>query len=163
MPHRIPVYVINALYLWPITLWTYLKYGRPPKLEPRNKPPPEHAHHSPYATSGAGAGEAHAAEGELSNASGKGISETGNSTPHHGHNMAAMNHERGGEMPIFASITIAVCHCGAGCVLGDLIGEWLVYGANVTINGRTLWPEFLIGTVLLNPVLRTQSRAYILK
>jgi len=100
---------------------------------------------------------AHAAEGELSSASGEGMSGTGNSTPHHGHNMAAMNHKRGGKMPIFASITIAVCHCGAGCVLGDLIGEWLVYGANVTINGRTLWPEFLIGTVLLNPVLRTQS------
>jgi len=27
----IPVYIINALYLWPITLWTYLKYGRPSK------------------------------------------------------------------------------------------------------------------------------------
>ena len=157
MPYRIPVYVINALYLWPITLWTYLKYGRPPKPEPRNKPPPEHAHHSPHATSGAGAGEPHAAEGELSSASGEGKSETGNSTSHHGHDMAAMNHGRAGEMHIFATITIAVCHCGAGCVLGDLIGEWLVYGTNVTINGQTLWPEFLIGTVLLNPVLRTQS------
>ena len=36
---RIPVYVVNALYLWPITLWpitlwTYLKYGRAPKWHP---------------------------------------------------------------------------------------------------------------------------------
>jgi hypothetical protein len=26
---RIPVYVLNALYLAPITLWTYFNYGRP--------------------------------------------------------------------------------------------------------------------------------------
>src|SRR5699024_7626224 len=26
---RIPVYVLNALYLGPITLWTYFNYGRP--------------------------------------------------------------------------------------------------------------------------------------
>lgn len=37
---RIPVYVLNALYLAPITLWTYLNYGRPnappkPKSTPR--------------------------------------------------------------------------------------------------------------------------------
>lgn len=33
---RIPVYVLNALYLAPITLWTYFNYGRPPtaKLKP---------------------------------------------------------------------------------------------------------------------------------
>ena len=29
MPIMIPVYMINALYLWPITLWSYSKYGRP--------------------------------------------------------------------------------------------------------------------------------------
>lgn len=51
----------------------------------------------------------------------------------------------GSERPMFATVTVAVCHCGAGCVLGDIIGEWIVYGADVTINGRTLWPEYLIG------------------
>lgn len=29
---RIPVYVLNALYLAPITLWTYLKHGRSAKV-----------------------------------------------------------------------------------------------------------------------------------
>ncbi len=27
----IPVYIINALYLYPITMWVYLKYDRPAK------------------------------------------------------------------------------------------------------------------------------------
>lgn len=49
---------------------------------------------------------------------------------------------------MFATVTIAVCHCGAGCVIGDIIGEWIVYGAGVTINGRSLWPEYLIGNLL---------------
>ncbi|KAK3065263.1 hypothetical protein LTS18_004021, partial [Coniosporium uncinatum] len=55
------------------------------------------------------------------------------------------NHSHNGsERPMFATVTVAVCHCGAGCVIGDVIGEWLVYGTNATINDRTLWPEFLI-------------------
>lgn len=34
---RIPVYVLNALYLAPITLWAYFNYGRP---EAPQKPEP---------------------------------------------------------------------------------------------------------------------------
>lgn len=30
---RIPVYVLNTLYLAPITLWTSIKHGRPVKVE----------------------------------------------------------------------------------------------------------------------------------
>jgi len=46
---------------------------------------------------------------------------------------------------VFATITVAVCHCSAGCVLGDIVGEWLVYGTGAAINGRALWAEYLIG------------------
>lgn len=46
---------------------------------------------------------------------------------------------------MFATVTVAVCHCGAGCVIGDIIGEWIVYGTAVSINGRSLWPAYLIG------------------
>ena len=49
------------------------------------------------------------------------------------------------ERPMFATITIAVCHCGAGCLLGDIVGEWLVYGTNARIDSRSLYPCFLIG------------------
>jgi len=49
------------------------------------------------------------------------------------------------ERPMFATITIAVCHCGAGCLLGDIVGEWLVYGTDAQIDSRSLYPCFLIG------------------
>ncbi len=64
-----------------------------------------------------------------------------------GHNMHAHMHG-GADLPMFANVTIAVCHCGAGCVLGDVIGEWIVYGTGAAINGRSIWPEWLIDFVL---------------
>lgn len=46
---RIPVYVLNALYLAPITLWTYYNYGRPPPPSPKES---EGKHgHSQYVSS----------------------------------------------------------------------------------------------------------------
>ena len=50
----------------------------------------------------------------------------------------------GGSRPMWATVAIGVSHCGAGCVLGDLVGEWLVYGTSTTINNRAIWPELLI-------------------
>lgn len=77
------------------------------------------------------------------------VDDEGEVKEEHGHH----NHSHGsGERPVFATVTVAVCHCGAGCVIGDIIGEWLVYGTNATINGRTLWPEYLIGEWLVIPL-----------
>lgn len=98
------MYVVNAMYLWPITLWTYLNYGRPPSVK------------------------------------------HGESMHSHTAGSHAHRHHGGSERTTFATITVAVCHCGAGCVVGDVIGEWLVYGTGAAINGGTLWPEYLVGT-----------------
>ena len=46
--------------------------------------------------------------------------------------------------PMWATVLVGVSHCGAGCVLGDLVGEWLVYGTGATINGASIWVELLI-------------------
>ena len=64
------------------------------------------------------------------------------------HNMNSMNH-MGGHMidpnrPTWATVLISVSHCGAGCVLGDIVGEFLVYGTGASINGQTLWAGLLI-------------------
>lgn len=48
--------------------------------------------------------------------------------------------------PMFATVTVAVCHCGAGCLLGDIVGEFLVYGTNAKINGHHIWVELVVGT-----------------
>ncbi|KAK5070665.1 hypothetical protein LTS08_008888 [Lithohypha guttulata] len=156
----IPVYIVNALYLWPITLWTYLMYGRPPKPKEGESARPQRAHHPPHA--GAGGEEA----GEPHNTTG---GDTGRDESSSTLNTSDANAERGkpgeedkhghgggdhmpdssareGGRPMFATITIGVCHCGAGCVLGDIVGEWLVCGTNALIGspGRLLWAEFLV-------------------
>lgn len=133
---RIPVYVINALYLWPITVWTYLRYGRP-VVPQRGEKTPSHCAHHPSRASADGETAELAHSKEPSNLAPEG--QMG------GHHDEGGHHYGSGERPMFATITIAVCHCGAGCVLGDVIGEWLVYGTGVAINGRMLWAEYLIG------------------
>lgn len=45
---------------------------------------------------------------------------------------------------MWATVLVGVSHCGAGCVLGDLVGEWLVYGTGATINGKSIWVELLV-------------------
>ncbi|KAF7198637.1 hypothetical protein HII31_00376 [Pseudocercospora fuligena] len=115
MAVMIPVYIVNALYLWPITLWTYLNYGRPPKPQKRDRLSSQ-ADEKPAAEAGAG----HCCHG------GSQEKEPESGVP------ACHSQER----PMFATITVAVCHCGAGCVLGDIIGEWIVYGAGITISGH---------------------------
>jgi hypothetical protein len=47
-------------------------------------------------------------------------------------------------IPSWATILISVSHCGAGCVLGDLVGEWLVFGTGFTIHNSDTWPCLLI-------------------
>jgi Domain of unknown function (DUF4396) len=44
----------------------------------------------------------------------------------------------------------AVSHCGAGCTLGDIAGEWIVWAAlaTSTIAGATLYPEILLDVTL---------------
>jgi hypothetical protein len=80
-----------------------------------------------------------------------GMHGTENANAYAGHNMGNSGgaHQRHREMsadrPIFATITIATCHCGAGCVLGDIVGEWLVYRTGVTIGGSMLYAAFIIG------------------
>jgi len=159
MAVMIPVYVINALYLWPITLWTYIKFGRPPHGKHKSSMPSHCAHHPPHAQQGGETNEEHSTAGgthddqnkddgtakpdDTASPGGKHSTYTQDATTDH-ENGRHDHHHGESSRPMFATITVAVCHCGAGCVLGDIIGEWIVYGTGATINGRALWPEYLI-------------------
>lgn len=44
------------------------------------------------------------------------------------------------EKPFWQSTFVGVTHCGAGCTLGDFIGEWAVFLLGWTIVGVTIWP-----------------------
>ena len=38
---------------------------------------------------------------------------------------------------------ISATHCGAGCTVGDVIGEWSGFASGVTLAGVALWPAYL--------------------
>jgi hypothetical protein len=52
------------------------------------------------------------------------------------------------EQPFWRYAFKGVTHCGGGCTIGDIIGEWLVFWLGWTIAGISLWPELLIDFVL---------------
>jgi hypothetical protein len=43
--------------------------------------------------------------------------------------------------PRWAMLSKAVSHCGAGCTLGDIAGEWLVAGLGLTVAGKALYAD----------------------
>ncbi len=48
------------------------------------------------------------------------------------------------ETPAWQGVFVSATHCGAGCTLGDIIGEWVVFAGTLTIAGAALWPEYLL-------------------
>jgi hypothetical protein len=47
-----------------------------------------------------------------------------------------------GDVPAWHSGVLSASHCGAGCVLGDIAGGWIVYAAGLTIGGEAIYPEY---------------------
>lgn len=45
------------------------------------------------------------------------------------------------ELPAWDVRSKAASHCGAGCTLGDIGAEWLVYGLGLTVAGKALWAD----------------------
>lgn len=60
----------------------------------------------------------------------------------------ATNHPGGEEEPEWHGVFISATHCGAGCALGDLGGEWAAFAAALTIGGVTLWLSYVIDFTL---------------
>jgi hypothetical protein len=60
--------------------------------------------------------------------------------------------ERDEADPEWEGYAISGSHCGAGCALGDVIGEWVVFAGSLTIAGAALWSgyalDFALGYVL---------------
>jgi hypothetical protein len=52
------------------------------------------------------------------------------------------------ELPGWRGIAVTATHCGAGCALGDVIGEWVVFAAAIGIAGYALWAEYIIDFAL---------------
>jgi Domain of unknown function (DUF4396) len=50
--------------------------------------------------------------------------------------------------PFWAGTAVSATHCGAGCVLGDLIAEWILFAAGLQLAGFALPVEYPFGYVL---------------
>lgn len=50
--------------------------------------------------------------------------------------------------PRWATTSVGVSHCGAGCTLGDIVAETAIFALGITIAGRALWAEFIGDYVL---------------
>jgi hypothetical protein len=48
------------------------------------------------------------------------------------------------EAPEWQGVFVSATHCGAGCTLGDVIGEWIAFGGSLTLAGAALWPEYIL-------------------
>ncbi len=53
-----------------------------------------------------------------------------------------------GSSPSPEQVAVATTHCGAGCTLGDIVGEWWIFSAGLVIAGGTLGTRLLLDFLL---------------
>ena len=161
---RIPVWIINATYIGPAALYLYYRYGRPAHPREGVKGPSCHqsseakddtipvekschAHKEPEPAAREPQPPSHCCAHESAptpDDSPRTLSSSGDIEKQpHSHNTHS-NHHASNARPFWATVLVGVSHCGAGCVLGDLVGEWLVYGTSASISGQMIWPALLI-------------------
>jgi hypothetical protein len=117
------VYPITALYFGPLALAFYWRWARAGRRAQVRESVPRPAM--------AAAGDGMAAQGGQ----------------HADHGMAGRHEpQRTGEpapgRPGWAGMAIEVSHCGSGCVLGDVISEFVIFALALTIAGTALWAEY---------------------
>jgi hypothetical protein len=64
---------------------------------------------------------------------------------HHDHRGGGGGHA---ERPMWQATFTGATHCGAGCALGDFIGDWIAFATGLTILGSKLGADFLLAFVL---------------
>jgi hypothetical protein len=52
------------------------------------------------------------------------------------------------DRPFWTKVAVGVSHCGAGCTLGDIVAEWVVFAVGASIAGLALIPEYIGDYVL---------------
>jgi hypothetical protein len=113
------VYPITALYLGPFALAFYWRWGRVAA----------HASMAPMSAHRASASQP---------------------APAHGSGTALLDEDQGAHLdpgqrtrPRWVVMATEVSHCGAGCSLGDVISEFAIFWLGLSIDGVTLWAEYI--------------------
>lgn len=52
------------------------------------------------------------------------------------------------QKPFREQVAVGVMHCGAGCTLGDIAGEWLVFATGATLFGGALYADYAVDFAL---------------
>lgn len=141
MPVMEWVWPITALYLGPIALWAYLRYGR--QYSPAYVA--EHAALAPAdggATSSAEVADMAGMDG--SSADMAGMDGSGAATSEVGDDMAGMDMSERPPVPHWVRVAISTSHCGSGCTLGDIAAEWLIFGLGLTLFGAAIYASFVL-------------------
>ena len=139
------VYPITALYFGPLALAFYWRWARAAR-RPASAPASVSRESVPRpAMAPAGDGlRAHRGQHADHDVAGRyGADRAGEPTP---------LGEAKRAKPYWATMATEVSHCGSGCVLGDVISEFVIFALALMIAGTALWAEY-IGDYILALVL----------
>jgi Domain of unknown function (DUF4396) len=139
------VYPITALYFGPLALafyWRWARARRRPAAAPASASR-ESVPRPAMAPAGDGPGAHRGQPAGHDMAGGHGADRAGVPMP-------SGKAKRG--KPYWATMATEVSHCGSGCVLGDVISEFVIFALALTIAGTALWAEY-IGDYILALVL----------
>jgi len=65
--------------------------------------------------------------------------------------------DKSSKPPDWRAVFKGVTHCGAGCTLGDVLGDWIVFSLGITAAGIAFWPKLIaefVGAFLLGIVFQ---------
>lgn len=59
-----------------------------------------------------------------------------------------MTMDTGGKKPLWQSVLLSTLHCGAGCTLADIVGEWFTFFIPLSAGGSTLAGQWIFDYIL---------------
>lgn len=59
-----------------------------------------------------------------------------------------MKMDMGSSRPMWQRITLSVLHCGAGCTLADILGEWITFFVPITLAGSWVAAQWTLDYLL---------------
>lgn len=146
------VWILTGLWASVIGLWAYFTFGRPRSCDLEEQAGGRKAGTgvATEAVAGTATGTeagTEAATGTMENT--RDMASVGN-TQNMG-NMEQMESMSAMQMPArpkWESVVLSTLHCGAGCTLADLIGEWFMYFVPIAIGGSMLAGMWVVDYLL---------------
>jgi hypothetical protein len=129
------VWPLTALYMGPVAIWAYRTMGLSGMRHGGGHGGQQHQGSGHQG----GGGQHHQGDHQDSGRQRQG-----------GHQQVDHGAERSGGsgQPFWQIVFKGVTHCGGGCTLGDLIGEWGIFISAATLAGIALWPEYIADYLL---------------